>query len=234
MQATHHKPDAANLPLSHDAQTLRVAILGHRALCSACLRVLLRECDERIVAIDAASGAELAAHDVTDVAILPLICPHATTLSEVGETARALSGVPLVVLIDRSEPQIVNQLMSLGARGVLTFDLGIKVIAAALRLVTAGGIYVPPQPAGRPPARVAIPAETAGMPASDEGAALRHVSPRERAVLDLLRRSLSNREIAATLGIAEATVKIHVRNLLRKTRARNRVELALLADRRGD
>jgi DNA-binding NarL/FixJ family response regulator len=153
-------------------------------------------------------------------------------LSEVSDAARALGGVPLVVLIDRSEPQIVNQLVSLGARGVLTFDLGIKVIAAALRLVTAGGVYIPPQFSGRPTAQAAAP--TVPAPVSAEATLLHQLSPRERAVLDLLRRSLSNREIATTLGIAEATVKIHVRNLLRKTRARNRVELALLAARRGD
>jgi two-component system nitrate/nitrite response regulator NarL len=231
MDETHDKPYVGNLPRPHDAQTLRVAVLGDRALCSACLRILLRECDDRIIATDAASGAELL-HDVTDVAILPLLCPHVTTLSEVSDTARALGGVPLVVLIDRSEPQIVNQLVSLGARGVLTFDLGIKVIAAALRLVTAGGVYIPPQFSGRPPAHAAAPAVSA--PVATEATPLHRLSPRERAVLDLLRRSLSNREIATTLGIAEATVKIHVRNLLRKTRARNRVELALLAARSGD
>lgn len=231
MDEIRDKPHAGNLPRPHDAQTLRVAVLGDRALCSACLKVLLRECDDRIVATEAASSAELL-HDGIDVAILPLLCPHATTLSEVSDAARELGGVPLVVLIDRGEPPIVNQLVSLGARGVLTFDLGIKVIAAALRLVTAGGIYIPPQFSARPPARAAAPAVSA--PASTGATLLHQLSPRERAVLDLLRRSLSNREIATTLGIAEATVKIHVRNLLRKTRARNRVELALLAARRDD
>ena len=231
MDETHDRPHAGKLPAMHDAQTLRVAVLGDRALCSACLRVLLRECDDRIVATDAASSAELP-HDVTDVAILPLLCPHATTLSEVSDAALALGNVPLVVLIDRGEPQIVDQLVSLGARGVLTFDLGIKVIAAALRLVTAGGVYVPPQSSGCPPTRAAAPAVPA--PSSTEGALLHQLSPRERSVLDLLRRSLSNREIATTLGIAEATVKIHVRNLLRKTRARNRVGLALLAAGRSN
>jgi DNA-binding NarL/FixJ family response regulator len=231
MEETHDKPHVGNLPAPHDAQALRVAVLGDRALCSACLKVLLRECDDRIIATEAASSAELL-HDGIDVAILPLLCPHATTLSEVSDTARELGGVPLVVLIDRSEPQIVNQLLSLGARGVLTFDLGVKVIAAALRLVTAGGVYVPPQFSARPPARASAPVVSA--PASTEATLLHQLSPRERAVLDLLRRSLSNREIATTLGIAEATVKIHVRNLLRKTRARNRVELALMAARRGD
>jgi two-component system nitrate/nitrite response regulator NarL len=99
-------------------------------------------------------------------------------------------------------------------------------VAAALRLVNAGGIYVPAQQPGAGTATVA--SATHGLPAKGR---LDQLSPRERAVLDLLRRSLSNREIAETLTIAEATVKIHVRNLLRKTRARNRVELALLAAR---
>jgi DNA-binding NarL/FixJ family response regulator len=130
------------------------------------------------------------------------------------------------VLLDRSEAPIVQRL---GTRGVLTLDLDIKVVAPALHLVAAGGLYLPPQPGGYGSADMGF-AAAASEPA---GLRPRGLSPRERAVLDLLPRSLSNREIAAALGIAEATVKIHMRNLLRKTRARNRVELALLAARRG-
>jgi DNA-binding NarL/FixJ family response regulator len=214
---------------SRIASPLRIALLGDRALCSACLRALLRECDDAFTAVDAKSASDMRPPNEVDIAVLPLLCPQASTLAEIGEVVRALGRVPLVLLIDRGEPQVVNQLIALGVRGVLTLDVDMKIVAAALRLVVAGGIYVPPQPL----ARGAAQAATAHRLGEPTGGRLDRLSPRERAVLDLLRRSLSNREIAGMLGIAEATVKIHVRNLLRKTHARNRVELALLAAARS-
>jgi DNA-binding NarL/FixJ family response regulator len=210
----------------HGLSPLRVGLLGDRTLCSAFLRILLRESDEGISTVDVASVFDRKAQGVS-VAVLPLLSPHASTLAEVSETVDALDRVPLVVLIDRANPQIIDQLISRGVRGVLTLDVDVPVVAAALRLVNAGGVYVPAQQPG-----IGFPAPgAAALPGAAAKGRLERLSPRERAVLDLLRRSLSNREIAETLRIAEATVKIHVRNLLRKTKARNRVELALLAAR---
>jgi DNA-binding NarL/FixJ family response regulator len=55
------------------------------------------------------------------------------------------------------------------------------------------------------------------------------LTPRQREVLDLLTRGLSNKEIARMLGIAEATTKIHVAGLLKNIDARNRTEAAFRA-----
>lgn len=206
---------------------LRIALLGNRALCSACLKALLRECDDAFTMDDVRSASDLQRQNPADVAVLPLLSPQADMLAEVARTVRTLGPVPLVLLVDRGDPQIVDQLVGLGARGVLTLDADTRVVAAALRLIIAGGIYIPPPPAQH----AAVPPAAPRRPSEAPGGRLDRLSPRERAVLDLLRQSLSNREIADTLGIAEATVKIHVRNLLRKTNARNRVELALLAAR---
>lgn len=212
---------------SRGAPPSRIALLGDRALCSASLKALLRECDTAFTMDDVRSAFDLQQRKPADIAMLPLLSPQPGMLAEVARTIRALDSVPLVLLVDRGDPQIVDQLVGLGVRGVLTLDVDAKVVAAALRLVIAGGTYVPPPPAQHravPPTMLRPPREAAG-------GRLDRLSPRERAVLGLLHQSLSNREIAGTLGIAEATVKIHVRNLLRKTNARNRVELALLAAR---
>lgn len=208
--------------------SLRVALLSNRALCTACLRILLRECDEEIDTVELRSAVDWTATTGIGVGLQTLFSPQPSDLSGVARAVQALGSIPLVVLVDHGDPEIVNQLLELGVRGVLSFDLDAPVVAAALRLVNAGGVYVPPRPGGRG-APDAPTAQGVGDPTSQ--GRLARLSPRERAVLHLLQQSLSNREIAGTLGIAEATVKIHVRNLLRKTQARNRVELALLAAR---
>lgn len=207
---------------------LRVALLSNRTLCTACLRILLRECDEQIDTVELRAAVDWTATTGIGVGLQTLFSPQPSDLSNVAKAVQALGSIPLVVLVDHGDPEIVNHLLALGVRGVLSFDLDAPVVAAALRLVNAGGVYVPPWPGGR----TAPDAPTArGTSAATAQGRLARLSPRERAVLHLLQQSLSNREIAGALGIAEATVKIHVRNLLRKTQARNRVELALLAAR---
>ena len=106
-------------------------------------------------------------------------------------------------------------------------DLGGQVMVAALRLVAAGGIYAPPTLGPRGPgSRTRAGSSFPGRPTL-------RLSQREAEVLRLIERCRSNREIAQELGLAEATVKIHVSNLLRKTGSRNRAELALLAAQAG-
>src|SRR3546814_13139425 len=79
-----------------------VALLGDRTLCSAFLRILLRESDESISTVDVASGLDRLPRDGVNVAVLPLLSPQASTLSEVSETAAALGAIPLVVQIGRA------------------------------------------------------------------------------------------------------------------------------------
>ena len=61
-----------------------------------------------------------------------------------------------------------------------------------------------------------------------------HLTPRQREVLELLTRGLSNKEIARMLGIAEATTKIHLAGLLRNLDVRNRTEAAFKAGINGE
>lgn len=212
---------------ANDGQTLTIAIPGRDELRAACAGALLQQCDARIRIVSAETPADLAAPVTADLALLPLFCPHDSVFAGVGGAVRAWGTAPVAVLLNHADAQVLNRLTTLGVRGVLTLDLEMKVVAPALRLIVAGGIYLPPQRNGSLPS-----SSRPGPPTVSVRPDLHHVlSPREQAVLDLLGRSLSNREIAQRLGIAEATVKIHVRNLLRKTRARNRVELALIAVR---
>ena len=67
----------------------------------------------------------------------------------------------------------------------------------------------------------------------EQGTALKSLSPRQRSVLELIAQGRTNREIAQTLGIEEATAKVHVHRLLRKINARNRAAAILIAQDLG-
>lgn len=111
-----------------------------------------------------------------------------------------------------SEAEALRYLQA-GARGLLKKSASLSAIERCLVAVGQGAIWVED-------AVAAAPQET-------EQAAFPHLTPRESQVLDLVRRGLRNREIAAALGIRPGTVKIHLRHIFEKTGIHGRYSLAL-------
>ncbi len=107
-----------------------------------------------------------------------------------------------------------------GASGFIPKALGRAALLAAVRLVLAGGVFVP---------EAALPTD------AQAGAAVRRrdraegLTERQRDVLALMAKGLTHREIGGVLGIAENTVKVHVKAILEALEATNRTEAAVLA-----
>jgi DNA-binding NarL/FixJ family response regulator len=132
-----------------------------------------------------------------------------------------------VVLSDKKDADDVNRALALGARGYIPTSAEREVAFAALRLICAGGTFVPADTlrstAGKPDdQREGEPQKRSGAP---------NLTPRELLVIDLLREGKPNRLIAARLDMQENTVKVHVRNILRKLNAANRTHAAFVANR---
>lgn len=127
----------------------------------------------------------------------------------VGQTAPS----PVVVVDAHARPQCGRAARAAGCRGYIPLTTAGDRIAAALKLILAGGEYHPP---------FDIDAEAA-PPAS------RTLSARQREVAKRLAEGRTNREIASELGIAVPTVKLHVHAILSAIGARNRTEAALWA-----
>ena len=114
--------------------------------------------------------------------------------------------------------------LNCGVRGYIPTSAVVEVAIAALTLVTAGGTYIPagalPEARGaqETPERAQLPEEL-------------NLTLRELAVIDLLREGSANKVIAKRLDIRESTVKVHVRNILKKLRATNRTHAATVANR---
>ena len=126
--------------------------------------------------------------------------------------------VKVVVLTTFEQDDYIFGALSAGASGFLLKRTRPEELIAAIHTVAAGDSLLSPSVTRTVIQRVA------GQPAPDaaRGAAGR-AHRRERDVLELIARGLSNGEIAATLVIEESTVKTHVRHILRKLRLRDRV-----------
>jgi DNA-binding NarL/FixJ family response regulator len=132
-----------------------------------------------------------------------------------------------VVLSDRDDVDEVNRALTHGVRGYIPTSVEREVAVAALRLIGAGGTFVPAHALRSTGAKVDDQPE-GGRQRRSDGLGL---TPRELSVIDLLREGKPNKLIARQLDMQENTVKVHVRNILRKLNAGNRTHAAFVANR---
>lgn len=146
------------------------------------------------------------------------------------------SGVPLVLLSDREEADEIVAAYQLGAAGFLPTSLEPRVALHALTFIVNGGSFFPPAALLERPARGRNDHGT--TPTNDATRTLQKehscaeppvagLSARQMEVYRLLCRGVRNKEIAALLEMREATVKVHVRQIIRKLGVANRTQAAL-------
>ena len=168
-----------------------------------------------------------------DVILLDYHMPGVDGPAGIGDFIRRVAPVPVAVMSGSATTDDAQALIRIGARGFIPKTLSAEQFFAAVNAVLSGGIYLPPaildvliEPR-RP--------ETGITEATDEVAAFKVaiglLRPRELAVLKLLATGRSNKEIGLELDLAEVTVKLHVRQILKRIGLRNRVEAASLATR---
>jgi DNA-binding NarL/FixJ family response regulator len=146
-------------------------------------------------------------------------------LSEGGERLR----MPRVIMLTTFDiDEYVYRALQVGASGFLLKDVSPEQLVAAVRLVTTGDALLAPSITRRLVERFARPAAPAPPPAE-----VASLTPREREVLLLMARGLSNGELAERLTLSEATVKTHVARVLDKLHLRDRVQAVVLAYESG-
>lgn len=138
------------------------------------------------------------------------------------------ASVPVVVLSEAEDAEEVSDLLASGVRGYFPTSANPEVAFAAVRLVYAGGTYIPAHLFQKIVGREAPRLSTQSVRRADLPA-VADLTPREAMVAALLRDGKPNKVIAAELKMQESTVKVHVRNIMRKLRARNRTQAALAA-----
>jgi DNA-binding NarL/FixJ family response regulator len=154
-----------------------------------------------------------------DLIILDLRMPGMNGLDGLTRMRALRPNTPVVIMSGLARPQDISEALDAGAAGFFPKTLNGAALVSAVRLVLAGERFVP--------ATEHAAAATAESLGESEPAS--NLTTREREVLDLLTKGLSNKEIARQLELQEVTIKLHVRGICRKLGAKNRTQAALRA-----
>lgn len=183
------------------------------------LRQVLADLDGEPELLEAADAAEafalLEEHPDVELLLLDLGLPGTPGLEALRTLRREHPTVPVVVISASERAADIRASLDAGASGFIPKSAKRPVLLSALELVFAGGVYVPP----------ALLAATRDEPGADlrrERAEL--LTPRQRSVVALLAKGLTNKEIADVLGIRAGTVKVHVAAILDTLDVSNRTE----------
>jgi DNA-binding NarL/FixJ family response regulator len=222
-------------------KAMKILIADDHRLVIEAVKAKLSELEAGIDFVLAMSVDELlaSASDDLDLAVIDLNMPGAEGQAHIDEIRRRLPAVPVIVLSGYEDPAVMRSVLERGVLGFIPKAYSPEVMLSAVRLVLAGGVYVPPMMlSSLPPGVVAgIPGIGADPTQRGSGAAaaqtlehLRNVlTERQVEVLQLLSQGKPNKLIGRALGISEGTVKIHLAAIFRALNVRNRTEAVVAA-----
>jgi two-component system nitrate/nitrite response regulator NarL len=158
-----------------------------------------------------------------DLILLDYHLPGLSGLPALERMREAFESSPIVILSADADPRRVRQAIQHGAAGYVPKSMSEREMHAALALVLAQGVYLPPMALLEVDANE--PAQEQELPQDAIGAFMRlEFSPRQREVFARALRGKPNKVIARELGIAEGTVKVHLSMVFRALGVHNRTE----------
>ena len=125
--------------------------------------------------------------------------------------------IPVIIVSDADDLDHIVSALKRGARGYIPSSLPFNIALEAVRLVEAGGVFVP-----------ASSLVERDRPAAAKGTVA--LTERQMMVLEEIRLGKANKQIAYALKMSEHTVKLHLRHIMRKLNAHNRTEVAVLSE----
>jgi DNA-binding NarL/FixJ family response regulator len=211
--------------------SIRVVIADDQALVRAGFRKILEADSDLEVVAEAADGleaVETAQRLAADVVLMDIRMPNLDGLEATRRLLGANSETRVLILTTFGLDEYVYEALRAGASGFLLKDAPPEDLLAAVRVIARGDALLDPT------ITRAVIAEFARRPVRSElTKKLEDLTAREREVLELLARGLSNAEIAKRFVVSDGTVKTHVASVLRKLGLRDRVQAVIYAYESG-
>jgi DNA-binding NarL/FixJ family response regulator len=210
---------------------VRVFVVDDHAVVRRGLRAYLETVDDMEVVGEAADGQDaldaiaalVAAGRPPDVALMDLLMPGMDGVSATAAITQRHPEMAVVAMTSFTQADKVRGALQAGAAGYLLKDAEADEVAAAIRAARRGEVHLDPVIAGQLTRSLLAPTARSVDALTD----------REREVLVLVAKGLSNRQIADALVISERTARTHVSNILGKLGVASRTQAALLAIREG-
>lgn len=221
---------------------MRVLIADDHSIVRSGLSYLVSELADGVTVETATSMQQLdsllATSPVADLVIMDLHMPGFTGLADLERVVRLIAPAPVVVFSMVDSPDEMRSVLGSGVRAYVPKSTDDGLFVNILRLVLAGGTYVPPvlgmageiSSPGRPTMSL-VPDRTAV--AGRRPAPFDQLTRRQLEVLDLMAMGLSNQDIGDRLGLNLSTVKTHVTGVLKALGVDSRTQAVLLVKESG-
>lgn len=207
---------------------MKILLADDHALVREGLRHVLCRLDGEIGIIEAADCHEALQiaqrHIDFDIVLLDVAMPGMNRLEGLMRLRERLPSTPIVMLSALEDAELVRDALQRGAQGFVTKSSTGNVMLGALRLVLAGGIYLPPSLLSH------VPDNHSNWQNFGNGFGL---TPRQREVLALIVEGKTNKEIGRTLSMSETTVRTHVTAIFRTLNVSNRTQASHIAAKHG-
>ncbi|MFU0503345.1 response regulator [Pseudaminobacter sp. NGMCC 1.201702] len=205
-------------------ETARFLIIDDHPLFREALHSAVRMAYPDVDTVEARSITEamtlLADTKPFDLALLDLSMPDVHGFDGLLQLRTRHPRLPVVIVSGHEEPKIISEALSYGAAGFIPKSARKGDLAAAIRAVMEGAIYVPENYESQPP-------DPESADRAEMVRRLAKLTPQQLRVLQMLRQGLLNKQIAFELQVGETTVKAHVSEILRKLNVYSRTQAVI-------
>ncbi|WP_037384923.1 response regulator transcription factor [Sinorhizobium americanum] len=220
--------EEANVAREKPDMVSALLILDNRTLDRECLAqcLVLHGVDMEVLAFGSIDEwrKDKDLHPPVAAVLLNIGCRKVTDPTVAADTTRLvteLGPTPIVVLSDIDEFAEILRALECGAKGYIPSSMGLELCVKVINVARAGGTFVP--------ASSLLGRAATGVREEAARPAVGMFTQRQEDVIRALRRGKANKIIAYELNLHESTVKVHVRNIMKKLKATNRTEVAYKA-----
>lgn len=233
---------------------MRALIADDHSIVRLALRHILVELDPKVEFLEAGDAAQVFSYladadrkgPPVDLILTDIAMPHSDD-TYIARLVKAAAPAPVIVLTVSEDPRVAQAAIAAGARGFVPKSTAEGLIVNILRLILAGGLYLPPTltlASANEAERNASSGARRALGLSGDGPLsqvnldgapairLPQLTPRQRQVLELMSEGMSNADIGQRLGLNLSTVKSHVTGVLRALNVNSRTQ-AVLAFKQG-